>query len=495
MSSGASAVASLPHGCCVPLVRTLPQDGAADEHVSARGGRGSEATLPEPRAPRAEVRTLQRQAVAESLADVERERGNIAYRNGEFERAEAAYSRAVAADSSLPAAWANRAMARIKTSDPAGAAADASQALQLLAWDESRGPGHASAPLAGKCLLRRSVARTTLGLIRLAIADAAAACAAQPASAQAAAQLQRLVRRREAAVKAEPRRALVPGVVVVGAEAMTASAASAEAEAVSQAERDGPRPDARRSIEHARPDSRPATAAPSASGLRRATPETADAADAAGSQPAQRRNLPAALSAATPSGRPTPAGAQSPSRAPAGAPRAVPPAAEPVMQSAATAPADAASSPGGACGREGDASFSGAASAPSAAPAEAVAAGAERAADAKPARKARLGGFELEAAWAAADSPAKRWKLLTGLGKGGVGACFARSGGSAMDGEFAGQIVQTLAKVVAGGDSAVLAKARRVKRGLLAAPMWSMTFDMLEEADRAALASVERALG
>ncbi|KAA0154298.1 hypothetical protein FNF29_02518 [Cafeteria roenbergensis] len=198
-------------------------DGAADEHVSARGGRGSEATLPEPRAPRTEVRTLQRQAVAESLADVERERGNIAYRNGEFERAEAAYSRAVAADSSLPAAWANRAMARIKTSDPAGAAADASQALQLLAWDESLGPGHASAPLAGKCLLRR--------------------------------------------------------------------------------------------------------------------------------------------------------------------------------------------------------------------------------------------------------------------------------GGSAMDGEFAGQIVQTLAKVVAGGDSAVLAKARRVKRGLLAAPMWSMTFDMLEEADRAALASVERALG
>ena len=124
-----------------------------------------------------------------------------------------------------------------------------------------------------------------------------------------------------------------------------------------------------------------------------------------------------------------------------------------------------------------------------------MAAGAERAADAKPARKARLGGFELEAAWAAADSPAKRWKLLTGLGKGGVGACFARSGGSAMDGEFAGQIVQTLAKVVAGGDSAVLAKARRVKRGLLAAPMWSMTFDMLEEADRAALASVERAIG
>lgn len=443
--------------------------------------------LPSPRSPRTQVRTLARSAAAESLADVERERGNLAFRSGDFERAEAAYSRAVAADRSLPAAWANRSMARIKTGDPTGAAADATQALLLLEWDDSLGAEHASAALAGKCLLRRSVARSSLGLLRLAIVDAAAACASQPASAQAAAQLQRLVRRREASVRAEPRRPLEPRVSVADAEAMTEAAAGAEASAAASEEPGHVKPHV--------PDAEVTAGGPSPDSTSLALGSLRDEAGAANTTASDDEKAAPGCgkhvggAPAAPPGVPCLPDTLASSKAKGGARLAE-------ADVVATAASTTAAEPGArdSAGSNTDvASTCGAvAKSRSAAASGAVARG--RGGEAKPAKKAKLGGFELEAAWAAAASPVLRWKLLTGLGKGGIGACFARSGGSAMDGEFAGQIIQTLAKQVAAGDEAVLAKAKKVTKGLLAAPMWSMTFDMLEESDREALAGVKLAL-
>merc|ERR1712072_1683715 len=65
------------------------------------------------------------------LADSEKEKGNEAFYAKDFEEAEAYYSRSLHFRADDPSCWANRALSRLKLSNPAGALEDCEHALAI----------------------------------------------------------------------------------------------------------------------------------------------------------------------------------------------------------------------------------------------------------------------------------------------------------------------------------------------------------------------------
>ena len=97
----------------------------------------------------------------------------------------------------------------------------------------------------------------------------------------------------------------------------------------------------------------------------------------------------------------------------------------------------------------------------------------------------------MEAAWRACKTDGERWELLTGLGPGGVGACFARSGGAVMDGELAGSMLKCVVAMMESDAEG----AATVCEGLAGAPSWAdVTLAMLDEEGRASAASAAKGL-
>lgn len=391
----------------------LLDDGAAKPTPSAG--------LAPPRSSR-NVRTLPRSEKAEaSLAVVEKERGNAAFRAGHAERAEAAYSRAISADPTIAASWANRAMARLKTKDPRGAEADATQALTLLGWPEH---DESVAMLAGKCLMRRSAARVSCGRLREALSDACAALEAQPSSSQAKAQVERVRAARLAAV----RRAATTNIRVrvhIDTPEHPEGRAGVAADPVESPAEVAEAPPAAAAPALPAPPTAPQPALHGGDGLDAAH----DAAKAVGVPPAAR-------SAAVGSGDAT------------------------APDLGITPSSPAARSPG--TKRKGK--------------------GSKKRSGTKAKAATAMGGFELEAAVARCRDNDARWALLAGLGPGGVGGCFRRSGGMAMDGDFAATLLATVqARAEAcEGDLDGMREVAKVLRGLAGSPGWDVTVGMLE---------------
>jgi len=101
--------------------------------------------------------------------EIERERGNIQFRRGEFAEAIKSYTKAIGHDSKSTASYSNRAMAHLKLSDYRRALTDCNAALRLD-------------PKYVKALLRRGMASNGLGRHRAALRDLVQALRLSPGS-------------------------------------------------------------------------------------------------------------------------------------------------------------------------------------------------------------------------------------------------------------------------------------------------------------------------
>jgi tetratricopeptide (TPR) repeat protein len=422
--------------CCAPC----PVQDAALKELDDGGDARTEPAVTRVARPRPAYRMAYASGETEaardavSVTDVERERGNKLFAEKQFVQAELAYSRAITADPSSAPAWGNRAMARLKTDDPKGAEADASVALGLLGWQglDAKGipswrfdPDNKTLSVAGKCLLRRSVARQQLGWLDDAASDAAGAMALNQSSAQAASQLRGVwLARRNSFDKSDNSECPIDEVQILivddeaqGSTQVTAHSKDASASSSSTA--------------HSKDASAPSSSTAHSKDASAPSSSTAHSKDASAPSSATARSDDAIDGAS-------------------------------LLPEVVIAP-PARSSPGSATKKP------------------------------KKSKKRKLGGFEFEAAWLHCASEQDRWNLLLSLDSGGVGACFRRSGGSAIDGELAGGILATIANRARAQEER--AAATMTLEGLLSAPGWDVTQSMLDSAARSHLEAIKAALG